>query len=234
MALSAIEMVGRVRDRTSYKNDKKIVGELASSADWAYNRVFNSANGPNQFLVPAEEVTISSRTQTYNLGAALAGGNLYGVKLLWLKFSSDTVFTPMVPLDSGDLRFIAADNVPDSDTTTVATGHPVFYDVLDFAQVRFAPALPACTIRASYWIKPTPPDPTANNAQGYASRDALEPTHEAIVDKATAQIFRLLSDDRSLEYVIDAERKLVDALHVVGKRVAGPITTQPFPHRRRR
>ena len=233
MALTAQQYVQRVRDRTHHPDDMKIIGELASAKDWVINKIFKSADGPDQLASYATELTLAARTREYDLGAQLSG-TLYGVKLLWLKFSSDTVFSPMRPVDSADLRFIFNDQWANSDTTTVAAGHPVMYDVINFAMVRFAPPLPSgAVIRVDYWLRAPDIDPTSNNVLNYGA-DVMEPAQEAIADKATAQIFNLMDDSRDQYWDGQALQKITDALYVLNKRVQGPTVTQPFRIRRKR
>ena len=233
MALTAQQMVQRVKDRTHCTFDMKIIGELASAKDWAFHKVFKSADGPDQLSTFGTELSINAQTREYDLGAQLSG-TIYGVKLLWLKFSSDSAFTPMVPVDSASRQFVFNDQWTAADTTTVAEAHPVMYDVVDFAKVRFSPPLPSGSkVRVDYWLKPPDIDPVTNNVLSYGS-DIAEPLHESIVDKATAQIFVGQSDDRWMYWDAQAERKATDAIHVVNKRHPGPITTQPFRGGRRR
>lgn len=236
MALTAQDMVLRVKQRTAQPNDLKIIGELASAKDWAYNKIFISADGPDQLSSSDVEVTLSLRTREWDMGAAsgISGTDIYGIKLLWLKFPSETVFSPMRPADSADLRFIFNDQWTSADTTTVATGHPVMYDVIDFAKVRFAPPLPSgSVIRVDYWLNPPNPNPNTNNQLLYGD-DIMAPTHEAITDKATAQIFVGIDDNRVLYWEQQAMLRLRDALYVIGKRTQGATTIQPFRIRRKR
>jgi hypothetical protein len=232
MALTAQQYVERVRNRTHHPADAKIIGELASAKDWVTNRVFKSADGPDQLASWATELTLAATARDYDLGAALSG-TLYGVKLLWLKLSQDSVFSPMRPVDTADMRFIFNDLYTAS-SSIVATGHPVMYDVVNFAKVRFAPPLPSgAVIRVDYWLRPPEIDPTENNVLTYGS-DIMEPVQEAIADKATAQIFNIMDDSRDMYWEQQARDKVNDAIHVLHKRAQGPTVTQPFRMRRRR
>lgn len=235
MALTVTQMIRRIKDRTKHTNDSLIVGELNAAQGWAYNRLYNSENGPDQLESIANEITLNARTRTYDLGASITG-TLYGIKLLWLRFSSETVFSPMRPVDSADLRFIFNDQWTASDTTTVAAGHPVMYDVINFSQVRFAPPIPSgSVIRADVWLLPPILDPniSADNTLVYGS-NIVQPVHEAIVAKATGLVFDDMDDARANTWETRAESWLQQALFVVNKRSQGPVTTQPFRIRRKR
>lgn len=233
MALTAAQMVERVKSRTFNKNDSKIVGELISAQDWAWNKIFKSAEGPDQLSTQGQEISISAITREYDLGAQITG-TLYGVKMLWLKFSSDTTFHPMRPADSAELQFIFNDQWASSDTTTVAIGHPVLYMIVDFAKVRFSPPVPAnSTLRVDSWLKAPNIDQAANNVLAYGD-DIMEPIHEAIVDKATAQMFVGMDDDRVKYWEGSARERCQDALMVIDKRGQHPTRTTPFRSGRRR
>lgn len=233
MALTAQQMVQRVKDRTHHNNDNKIIGEMTAALDWAFNKIFKSANGADQLSTSGQEISISSLTREYDLGAQITG-TLYGVKLLWLKLPTDLGFSPMMPADSTELKFIFNDQWTAADTTNPAQGHPVLYDIVDFSKVRFAPAIPSgSTIRADSWLKAPPIDPASNNTLAYGD-DIVEPTHEAIVSKATAQVFISMDDDRYKYWEGDAMNRLTDALYVMDKRTGGPIRTTPFRAGRRR
>lgn len=232
MALTSSQILQRIKDRTHYTSDDRILGEIKSAQDWAFNRLYNSENGPDTVMTAATELTLASRTREYDLGAQLTG-TLYGIKQLWLRFTSETVFSPMRPVDSDDLRFIFNDQWTSTDTT-VATGHPVMYDSENFSKVRFSPPLPANSVlRVDFWRKPPNIDPAANNTLAYGD-DLPEPLYEAIADKTTAQVFVNLDDDRSNYWDQQAEFKLRQALYAINKRNQGPVITQPFRIRRKR
>lgn len=228
------QMVDAVKSRTRQTDDTKVVRELNSSLDWAYTKVFNSAGGPDILLTFGTEKTMAAVTRVYDMGANITG-TLYFVKQLWLRLPGEVNFTPMVPRDAAtDAEYILADQYPASDTTNVATGHPVRYDIFNFSQVRFSPMLPTGSIiRIDGCIKPPDIDPTQNPTLTYAN-DIPEPTHEAIVDKATAQVFEQLNDDRWKDWLALAERRLNDALYLLTRRNQGPTVTTAFRVRRRR
>lgn len=226
-------IVDRVRARTRHNDDTRVINEVHSASTWAWLKIYNSENGADLLSTFGNEFTMTATTREYDLGAAVTG-TLYGVKKLWLKFATDTSFTPMCPADANDRQFMFNDQWLASDTLNFAKGHPVYYDVINFAKVRFAPALPVDSIiRADIWLRPPDFDPTVNPTLDYGS-DVPEPAHEAIVDKATAQIFELLDDDRWGDWNSMAEQKLNDAMHLMTRRTQGPPHTQPFRTRRRR
>lgn len=231
--MTSADMVTRVKNRTHHTDDLKIIGELNSAKNWAWMRTYNSANGKDLLLTIGTEKTMSAQTRTYDIGANITG-TLYGIKQLWLRFSSETNFTPMIPRDMADISFQMDDQYPSSDTTSVAIGHPVKYEIVNFAQVRFSPPLPAnAVIRIDAWIRPPDIDPAANNTLSY-SADIPEPLHESVCDKATGQIFSMMDDTRAQEWDIRAERNLNDALYMLGTRNQGPTRSTPFRVRRRR
>lgn len=228
------QLVTSVKERTRHQDDTRVVRELNSSLDWAYTKVFNSTNGPDLLMTFDTELTMAAVTRDYDLGANVTG-TLYSIKQLWLRFATDTNFTPMIQRDAvSDDQFVWADQYPSSDTTSIAVGHPVRYDIINFAKVRFAPMLPTgAIIRIDACIKPPDMDPTTNPTLTY-SFDIPEPTHQAIADKATGQIFRLLDDTRAKEYDSDirpygsAQVRLTDAMYLMTRRAQGPTITKPF------
>lgn len=223
-------MVDVVKARTRQQDDTKVVRELNSALDWCYTKVYNSSGGPDTLMTFGNELTaLASTTRDYDIDANVTG-TVYSIKTLWVKLPGETNFTPMLPRDQHDQYY--ADVYPASDTTSVATGHPVYYEVVNFAKVRFYPQLPASSVlRVDACIKPPDIDPTTNPTLTYAN-DIPEPTHEAICDKATAQVFEQLNDDRWKDWQVLAERRLYDAMHLLTRRSQGPITTKPFRGRR--
>lgn len=231
--MTTAEMVTKVKTRTKQADDTKVITELQSAYDWARNRVFNTENGPDILSTFDEELTLAARTRNYNLAANLAN-SILGIKQLWLKLTTDTVFTPMIPADTNRTEYVRNDSETAADTTVIATGHPVYYDVINYNQVRFAPALPSgAVIRVDYYRIAPLPDPTANPTLD-AGNDLPEVFHEAIVNKATAQVFENLDDSRAGTWELRAESTLRDAMYVTQRRVQGPILTTPFRARRRR
>jgi hypothetical protein len=227
------DMINRVKTRTFQKDENKILGELQAAVDWAFNRIYNTENGADLLVVYAEEETLASRTREYDLAANLAQ-TVVGIKQLWLKFPTEVSFTPMQSADSTKLPFIFNDQWASSDTTTVAQGHPVLYDVINFGKVRFSPPLPAdSVIRVDYWRKPTLADPTTNNSQEDLGSDLPFPVHEAVIDKATAAIFDLMDDTRAATWERNAQSRLQDALYLIQRRTSTPPEIKPFRTRRR-
>lgn len=231
--MTSADMITRLKNRTFNTNDLKLIGELNSARNWAWMRVYNSENGPDLLLSIDNEKTMASRTRDYDLGANITG-TLYGIKQLWLRFPSDMNFTPMVARDMASSGFRANDQYPSSDTTTVATGHPVQYEVVNFAKLRFAPPLPInAVIRVDAWIRPPDIDPVANPSLSYGN-DIPEPLHESICDKATAQVFSLMDDTRAAEWEVRAETQFRNAMYMLTKRNQGPVATTPYRAGRRR
>jgi hypothetical protein len=233
MGLTASQMVQRITDRTSVSNLRKILGELNSAKDWAFNELFKIENGPDQLISYGTELTLNAVTREYDLGANVSG-TIYGIKALWVKFSQDSVFTPTVPVDSQNRSFIFGDEWLASDTTDVAQGSPIYYDPENFAKVRFSPQLPSGTkIRVDYWKKAPDIDSITHDTLAYGS-DIPEPLYEAILDKATSQCFVNIDDDRVSYWEGQANTKLRSGLYVVQKRAQGPTRTTPYRFRSRR
>ena len=226
-------MVTRVKDRSRHRDDTRVIGEVRSAQTWAWFKIFNSENGPDLLSTFGTELTLLATTREYDIGANITG-TLYGIKQLWLKLPQDRSFTPMTFADVNDKQFTLNDQWLAADQDRIAQGHPVYYDIIDFARVRFSPPLPAQSVlRADVWLRPPDIDPTLNPTLTYGN-DIPVPAHEAIVDKATAQIFELLDDDRWTDWNTMAEQKLRDAMYLLTKRTQGPPRTQPFRTRRRR
>ena len=235
--LTTTNMVNRVSNRTHFGTTGTdltiITGELNAAKDWVYNRIFASQNGPDLLMTFDAEITLNSTTRDWDAGANVGSDDIYGVKTIWVKFTSDTIFTPAVPRDAGDDDFIWGDAYTSANPTP-ATGHPVFVDYANFAKVRFSPPLPSGTIiRLDYWRRPPDLDESTHNTLAYGA-DVPEPFLEAIMDKATAQCFVNISDDRVAYWERSALEKLVVALQVAQKRRQGPIKTTGFRIKRRR
>jgi hypothetical protein len=215
-----------VSSRTFMSDTTKLGYELDAAIQWAYNKVYNSSNGPDMIMDFADEFTLTSRTIEQDLAASTGVNDttLFGIKKLWLKLSGDIEFHPMIPVDGNDAEFgITA--LAASDTTTVATGHPVYYQLFNHQSVRFSPPLPSgAIVRADYFQ--------------FASLGTLagisDNIHQCIIDKATSTVFNLLDDDRSMYWNAIAERNMVDALHALNRKVQAPVRIRPFRTRRRR
>ena len=231
--LTVTQMVDRIKGRTFQKDSTKIIGELASAVDWAFNRIFDTQNGADLLSVFDSEKTLATYTREYDLSANVST-SLVGIKQLWIKFPTETTFTPARTVDTTDLEFIFNDQWASSDVTTVAKGHPVLFDVINFAKLRFAPPLAAGTVlRIDYWKKPNVLDPTTNNNPNIGT-DLPFVVEESVIDKATAQIFDLMDDSRADRWDRKAEARLTDALYVIARRTAAPPTIKPFRIHRKR
>lgn len=226
-------MLERLRLRTKKRDEYFLLGELNAAKDWAWNRIF--LLNKDLLITHDTEVTPSTTavTRNYDLAANVTGV-LYAIKMLWVRFSSETDFTPARFADSSDAVFAYYDRFQ-TDSTESATNHPVFVDVRNFDQIRFAPPLPAnAEVRVDFIRRP-PDFSLDTNADIDAGDDVPEPTHEAIVDKATGQIFNLLDDDRTGFWETQAESKLVTAMNVLRDRqLATPERTKPYRRRARR
>lgn len=236
------EMLDLLKQRTKQADRAKLLMELRSAYRWVVRRVYNSSNGPDLLATIGEELpALAAITRTFDLGAAVTSGEMIGIKKLWLKLPSDTGFTGMVPDDSNDLNFSNADTSTAANPQ-VAAGHPVLFMILNFTQARFAPALPiGSVIRVDYFrIGPAPGVPDSGEsssdelAEGAVTAQDLPAIfHDAMVNKAAAQLFTNLDDDREASWEAKAKDALNDAIYM-GHRVQAPTMTQPFRARRRR
>jgi hypothetical protein len=230
------EMLDLLKQRTKIQDPTKLLLELRAGYRWAVNKIYKSADGPAMLVTIGEELTaLVATTRDYNIESHISGGNLLGMKQLWVKMPGDTGFTPMIPLDADDPQFQALDDQPAA-SPRVASGHPVFYAMLNFGSTRFAPALPTGSIlRVDYARIGPVPDPTTNpTTENGVDIPAL--FHDGVVNKATAHLYNTLDDDREGSWETRAMDCLNDAIHAAGKgvRTQAPVRTKPFLAGRRR
>ena len=154
---------------------------------------------------------------------------------------ADTVFTSMIPADGNEQDFTNADSATTANPR-IANGHPVLYEIVNFSQARFAPALPAGSVlRVDYFRMG--PAPAVGESSETESEELVEPEilgedlpsifHDAMVSKATAQLFTMLDDSRDVTWELRAKDELNDAIYM-GKRTQSPTVVAPFRARRRR
>lgn len=234
--MTTAEMLDLLYQRTKIADEAKLLRELRDAYDWAVTEIFVSADGPPMLVTVGEEITaLIATTRNYDLETALTGGTLLGIQQLWAKLPNEVIFTRLIPRDISHPDFVAMDSSAAA-TPLIATGHPIFYAVTNYGQVRFAPALPAGTIiRADYSRIGPAPDPTVNPTQQDAT-DLPKIFHRAIVCKATAQLFNTLDDSREGSWetrAIDAKNR---AIYAAGKvvRTQRPVETTPFRRGSRR
>jgi hypothetical protein len=234
--MTTVEMVTFVKAWTKHPDDTKILIALRSGYRWTVKRVYNSEGGPNLLSTIGRELAIASTTRDYDLSAAIVtagGGELLGIKKLWLKLPSDQNFTPMNETDAETPVFQSYD-AELAASPTIASGHPVMYQVVNYDKVRFAPALPAgSTLRVDYFRVAPPPDPTTNNTAETAL-DLPAIFHDAMVSKAIAHMFNMLDDTREGTWETRARDEVNDAIFTAGKRVQQPTRTTPWRRGRRR
>lgn len=234
--MTTAEMLDLEYQRTKISDRTKLLRELQVAYRWAVNEIYKSADGPPMLVTVGEQITaLVATTRNYDLESALTGGSLLGIKQLWLKLTTDTAFTLMVPKDITDSDFTEVDNQTTADPL-IATGHPVYYAVTNFGQVRFAPALPSgAIIRADYSRIGPQPDPTVNPTQEDGT-DLPSLFHDAICHKGTALLLLTLDDDRAPAYEAMAITTLNSAIYAASKavRANAPVTTQPFRRYRMR
>lgn len=196
-----------IQDRTKSSRIPMIVAELNSAQDWAWNRILTS--NPNIMKVDDVEKTMIGQTSSYNLALNVsATQTLVAVKWLGVKLTGDTKFTAVVFIDSSDDRFMAADQ------DTAAVGQPVFAAMENFNQVRFAPPLPSgAIVRVDYIYAPADLDFEVNTTP-----DLPQTVHQACTDKATAQVFVTLDDDRAGYWEAQALSKLYSAMNTINRQ----------------
>lgn len=219
------QMLQRLRDRTHLLNkDSALINELNSASDWTWNRIVTSNN--NILKVDNFQATMAAQTSSFNIGAAIAPVTLVATKWLGTMFQGETKFNPVKWVDSSDDKFIAADQSP-----SPATNSPVYAASENLTWVRFAPPLPVgCIIRVDYIYAPLGLD---LNQKVLSDLPAM--VHESIVDKATAQVFVNLDDDRSEYWEGQALAKLYSAANSISTRqYQQPTRTRPFTRCRSR
>lgn len=230
------EMLNLLAQRTKVTNQTKLLSELKSAYEWAVYEIYKSADGPQMLITVGEELTaLAATTRDYDLESHLTGGSLLGIQQLEVKLPADVNFTLMLPRDVSNADFMVLDNHLASDPL-IASGHPIFYAVNNFGQLRFAPALPATTvIRATYSRLGAAPDPSTNPTQEDGT-DLPKMFHNAIVAKACAIIFNTLDDTREGSWETRAITLLNTGIYVAGKitRTARPVETRPFRRGSRR
>ena len=201
-------MLQLVRDRTHLLNkDSLLIEELISAQDWAFERLIT--NNANILKTSNFQATLVAQTSSYDLATAVSATvTLIAVKWLGVKLSGDTRFLPVSFIDSSDDRFIAADQ------DTAATAGPVYAAMENFNQVRFAPPLPiGAIIRCDYIYSPLDLSLSSNVIE-----DLPVIVHQSIVDKACAQVFVTLDDDRAGYWEGQALSKLYSASNSLNRR----------------
>lgn len=232
--MTTTEMLALMKQRTKVGDQEKLLNELRSAYRWVVRRVYNSADGPDLLMTIGEELpAFVAITRNYDLGANVVGGEFLGLKNLWLRLPGDVKFTPLLFRDENDDAFLAWD-FSLAATPLLAISHPVFYTVINFSKLRFAPALPIGSIlRADYFRIGPVPDPTTNDTQENGV-DLPAQFHDAMVHKATAQLFGTLDDSREKSEEARARDVITDAIYATGKRVQFPTRVQGYGRRRRR
>ncbi len=228
--MTTAEMVDLCKQRTKVSDDTKILRELNSAYEWAVTEVFKSADGPQLLVKVGEEITaLVATTRDYDLEAALTGGTLLGLTNLWAKLTTNSEFIRLVPVDVSSDEFVACDSSTIANPL-IAYNLPIYYAVVNYGRVRFAPALPSGTVlRADYSKFGPVPDPTTNSTQDDGT-DLPRMFHNAIVAKTVAHLFNTLDDSRESGWETRAIQFLNSAIYAAGKtvRTQAPVTTRPF------
>jgi hypothetical protein len=235
------EMLNSVKQWTKISTEDTGLRALRKAYNWAVRRVYNSENGPNLVSTIGEELpALLATTKTYDFGANLAHPIL-GFKQLWVKLPADVKFTPMQSARTTDQGFVDSDSDPAA-SLQVAQGHPVLYDIINFDQARFAPALPTgAVLRVDYYrlareVGETDSgksdDSSDMNDEPVAGEDLPKMFDDCIVSKAIALLFNQLDDDREMTWQTTALSELNDALYI--PKNPGPTRTTPYRIQRRR
>lgn len=235
-------MLEECQQWTKVADHKKRLVALQKAYRWAVRRVFNTENGPNLLAVFGEELSaLGSITKTLDIESLLSH-ELLGFKQLWLMLPSDIKFTPMLPRDTNDQAFIDSDTDPLA-SLTVAQGHPVVFDIINFGSARFAPALPVgAKLRVDYYRVARTPGETDSGHSDSSDEDD-EPVvgedlpavfDDAVTSKGISLLFGMLDDDREAVWEQRALSELTDAIYTAGSRIKAPTRTKPFRVQRRR
>ena len=210
------QMIESVRQDTQVNDANFIITKLNAGQSWIYNRVFPM--NKEILKVTDEEFTMAAATHTYNLGANVSTGTLISLENLSVKFTTETLFVPVVFISGSDPLFLYWDQA------TVQAIRPVYCVSTIFSQLRFAPGLPTSTIiRADYLYAPRP-----LSLETRATCDLQLPFHEAIVSKAKSGCFVGIDDDRAVYFDQQALDNEIGAKNVLGIRnFSSPPRTRP-------
>jgi hypothetical protein len=235
------EMLASCLQWTKVSDKAKRLVALKKAYRWAVRRVFNSEDGPDLLSTIGEELsTLLVTTKTLDIKALLAH-DLLGFKKLWLKLPADVQFVGMEPSDTTDQAFIDTDSDLAANVKT-AQGHPVYYDIINFGQARFSPALPAGAIIRVDYYRLAADIGVGDGTETDSSELAETPTigedlpavfDDAVTSEAISLLFNGIDDDREASWHNRALAELTDALYI-GKRVQGPTRTKGWRPRRRR
>lgn len=221
MAKTVEQMLQQVRRRTGRRGqDPKLLDELNNALDWLWPRLY--AVNPNLEITFGTTGTFSADTQTFDLGAAIAAGELYGLKGFWVKRSGDEDYVPVRFMSSGRLSFVLSDQ----DTASVTT--PVLADVINFDQIRFSPAMPSGAGWRADWIgKPAP-----FNLDDNADTTVPDTFAAPLVDRSIAVLFNLGDDDKDNRWFIEADASALRCAQVNKRRqFQNRRSTATYPRR---
>ena len=215
-------MVRILRSRTGVRNnDALLIDELNSSKDAIFQRVYLLGE---DIEVTFETELSPGSVQTYDLGTNISAGEIWGVKRVWVKYSGESEFTEAEYHDASSAEFRYRDQL------SAQTMHPLYYDVINFDQLRVAPTLPASTTLRIDWIG-SPPE-FSLETETVTTMPA--PLHHAIMDQATAQILDNRDDTRSAIWERRAMQRTQAALLLVARRdFSHHQRVTPFSQRRR-
>ncbi len=209
-------MITRVQGDSQVSDVEYIIGKLNAAQDWVVNRVLPM--NTEILKVTNDQITVSVDTQSFDLNANISTGTLYELQWLGVKFSGETIFTPVEYVNGSDPGFIYWDQ------QGVQAIHPQYVTTDKFNQVRFAPGLPSGTIiRADYIYKPR-----EMSLQQRVNCELPDPFHECVVSEATSYCWRGIDDDRRGDMHGEAMDRLYGAQNVLKTRqFAQPFRTRP-------
>ena len=216
------EMLQLVKDRTHYtNNDAAVIRELNSALRWAWQRV--TLTNPDLELTFGTAGTFSANTQSWDLAAAITGGELYQIKALWIREDGGEDYTPVVFKDANDPAFIA--RAIENDTEVI---FPVYADVKNFDQIQFANTLPTNTQWKVDWIG----KPAELSLGTSVITTVPEVLHDAMIERAVGLIWRTMDDNRFISAFQNAQGLLSTGIQSVKRRQFLTQTrTKPFPAR---
>lgn len=214
------DLITEVRDDTKYPDDAVIIRKLNSGMDWAWNRIY--AVYPKVRIIFETTGTLATETQLFDLATALLPNELWAISNFWIKTSSESKYTPVHFVDVSDPLFIAMDQ------ETARVLHPVTAAIVNFNQIRFAPALPSGVMwRADYVGKPGPLALSTNCVTSVPS-----PLHGAMVAYAVHEIWHMTDDDREEGALRTAIDLVTTGIHNLKRRDQDqPKRTRPYPPR---
>lgn len=214
------DMIRRLEATTKVFDAPTLIDKLNDGLDWAWNRIY--AVHPKVRIIFETTGTFGSSTHTFDLATALLPNELWAIETFWLKASGQTQYTPVRFVDVTDPRFLALDQ----ETAQVIAPHLAC--VVNFNQIRFAPALPSGVMwRADYVGKPGPLALSTNCITSIPS-----PLQPAMMKYAEAELWLMTDDDREGSARTAALDLVTTGIHNLKRRdQQQPKKTKAYPPR---